>query len=69
MTDAFYTADGGVQATIPNIANFSLSNYVLIADTSTLPPALRNESIDSSFSVSADDFSLLMALISLIHQT
>lgn len=49
-TDAFYTADGGVQAVIPNIANFNTSSYVLIAGTSSLPQALRSESIDSSFS-------------------
>ncbi len=52
-TDAFYTADGGVQAVLPNVANFYASNYVLIPDSSTLPPSIRNESIDSRFSAPA----------------
>ena len=50
MTDAFYTADGGVQAVLPNIANFNASTYTLIADSSTLPQSLLNESINSSLS-------------------
>ena len=49
-TDAFYTADGGVQAVLPAIANFYTSSYTLIPNSSTLPQALRNESIDSGFS-------------------
>jgi len=52
MTDAFYTADGGVQAVLPNIANFNASTYTLIADSSTLPQSLLSESIDSNFSAS-----------------
>jgi len=47
MTDAFYTADGGVQAVLPDIVNFNDSSYTLIADSGSLPQELRNESINS----------------------
>jgi hypothetical protein len=49
-TDAFYTADGGVQAVLPVFSNFSTSSYTLIPNSSTLPQALQNESIDMGFS-------------------
>ena len=49
-TDAFYTADGGVQAVLPAITNFYTSSYTAIPNTSSLPQALRNESIDMGFS-------------------
>ena len=49
-TDAFYTADGGVQAVLLAATNFSVSSYTLIPNSGTLPQDLRNESIDSRFS-------------------
>lgn len=49
-TDAFYTADGGVQAVLLAATNFSVSSYTLIPNSSSLPQGLRNESIDSRFS-------------------
>jgi Tfp pilus assembly protein PilX len=45
-TDAFYAADGGIQATLANSANFTLSTYTLIPTSSGLPVDLRNEGID-----------------------
>jgi len=46
-TDAFYAADGGVQATLANPSNFTTSSYTfLIPDSSGLPVDLRNERID-----------------------
>jgi len=45
-TDAFYAADGGVQATLANSANFNPSNYTLIPNSSGLPIDLRNEPIE-----------------------
>lgn len=50
MTNAFYTADGGVQAVLPVLANFNASSYTLIPNSGTLSQTLRNESIDSGFS-------------------
>lgn len=50
MTNAFYTADGGVQAVLPVLGNFNSSSYALIANSGTLPQTIRNESIDSGFS-------------------
>ncbi len=49
-TDAFYTADGGVQAVIPGNTNFYASNYTLIPNSGSLPQTIRNEPIDSKFS-------------------
>ena len=49
-TDAFYTADGGVQAVLPVITNFYTSNYTIIPNSGSLPQTIRNESIDSKFS-------------------
>jgi len=46
-TDAFYTADGGIQATMANIANFSSSTYTLIADTGGISRDIINQSVDS----------------------
>jgi type IV pilus assembly protein PilX len=43
-TDAFYTADGGVQAVLADLANFDATSY---AAPGTLPLDLQNESIDS----------------------
>jgi Tfp pilus assembly protein PilX len=49
-TDAFFTADGGIQAVLPTITNFNTSTgYIAVADTSTLPQPLRSESIDQKF--------------------
>jgi Tfp pilus assembly protein PilX len=47
-TDAFYTADGGIQATIANLANFNSSSadYVLIADTGGISRDIINQSVD-----------------------
>ena len=45
-TDAFYAAEGGIQATLANSANFTPSTYTLIPNSSGLPVDLRNESID-----------------------
>ena len=53
VTDAFYIADGGVQAVLPVIGNFDTSNYTLIPNSGTLPPTLQGESIDSGFSAPA----------------
>jgi hypothetical protein len=49
-TDAFYAAEGGVQATLANSANFTTSSYTLIPNSSGLPVDLRNESIDKRLS-------------------
>lgn len=49
-TDAFYTADGGVQAVLPGNTNFYTSSYTLIPNSGSLPQTVRNESIDSKFS-------------------
>ncbi len=45
-TDSFYAAEGGVQATLANPANFTPSSYTLIPNSSGLPEDLRNEPID-----------------------
>ena len=47
-TDAFYAADGGVQAVLPSIINFNTLSYTLIPNSGSLPQDLRNESIDSA---------------------
>jgi len=46
-TDAFYTADGGIQATIANLANFDSSTYTLIANTGGISQDIIDQSIDS----------------------
>jgi len=48
MTDAFFVADAGVQAVVPDVSNFNSFSYTLVANTSTLPQTLRNEGIDSN---------------------
>ena len=62
-TDAFYAADGGVQATLATPANFFdpssgtlPSSYTLIPNSGSLPVDLRNEGIDKRFT--APGFSL-----------
>ncbi|MBM4348622.1 MAG: hypothetical protein FJ106_01850 [Deltaproteobacteria bacterium] len=49
-TDAFYAADGGIQAILANRANFpvdiAVSNYTLIPNSGGLPADLQNEPID-----------------------
>jgi Tfp pilus assembly protein PilX len=49
-TDAFYTADGGVQAVLSATANFQTSSYTAVPNTTSLPQALRSESIDQKLS-------------------
>jgi len=53
-TNAFYAADGGIQATLANRANFpidiAVSSYTLIPTSSGLPADLRNEPIDRQLS-------------------
>jgi Tfp pilus assembly protein PilX len=49
-TNAFYTADAGVQAVLPTNTNFYTSSYTLIPNSGSLPQGLRNEPIDSGFS-------------------
>jgi Tfp pilus assembly protein PilX len=44
-TDAFYTADGGVQSVLPDIANFNISSGYTTS-LGTLPTELQSESID-----------------------
>ncbi len=46
-TDAFYTADGGVQAAIANLSNFSSSTYTAIPGTGGISPEILNQSVDS----------------------
>ena len=47
ITDAFYTADAGLQSSLATVTNFNTSTYTAVADTTTLPQSLRHESIDS----------------------
>ena len=46
-TNAFYTADGGAQSVLADLANFSHASYTLVPNSSGLTYELRNESIDS----------------------
>jgi len=46
-TDAFYTADGGVQATIANFANFNSDTYTAIASTGGISSDIINQGVDS----------------------
>lgn len=48
-TNAFYTSDGGIQATIANLANFNSSTYTLITTTGGINQDILNQSIDSFF--------------------
>ncbi len=47
-TDAFYTADGGVQATLANLANFTSSSYTAITNTGGISQDIINQSVDST---------------------
>lgn len=49
-TDAFYNADGGIQAALATLTNFTTTSYVTVPNTSSLPQGLSSESIDSSLS-------------------
>jgi hypothetical protein len=46
-TDAFYTADGGVQATVANLSNFTASTYTLITNTGGISQEILNQGVDS----------------------
>jgi len=58
-TDAFYTADGGVQAVLADLTNFNTSVGYTAVSPSTLPADLQNESIDSR--LTSPSFSALPA--------
>jgi Tfp pilus assembly protein PilX len=49
-TDAFYTADGGCESVLANLANFSTGSYHTLTDAekNALPVELRNEDIFSN---------------------
>lgn len=49
-TNAFYTADGGIESVASEIENFDVSTYFAPLDPKTLPPDLKDQSIDSKFS-------------------
>lgn len=49
-TEAFYAADGGVQAVMNDISNFDLSANFVAVSAESLPSKLQNEGIDSRFS-------------------
>ncbi len=46
-TDAFYTADGGIQATIANPDNFKATTYTLIAGTGGISPDIISQSVNT----------------------
>jgi len=46
VTDAFYTADGGIQSVLPDIGNFNVPTSFVPVDPKALPDDLQNESID-----------------------
>ncbi len=48
-TDAFYTAEAGVQAVLPTISNFHTSSYTLVPNSGGLTQPLRGESMDMKF--------------------
>jgi Tfp pilus assembly protein PilX len=48
-TDAFYTADAGVQSALVNITNFNVPGNFVAVNPATLPVDLQNELIDSRF--------------------
>jgi Flp pilus assembly pilin Flp len=48
-TEAFYAADGGVQAVLNDISNFNSSTNFVAVSTDSLPSNLQNEGIDSKF--------------------
>ena len=45
-TNAFYTADGGIQAAMGNLANFDSSTYTLITNTGGISSNIINQSVD-----------------------
>jgi type IV pilus assembly protein PilX len=49
-TDAFYTADGGIQSIVANLANFNVPGNFTTVNPATLPTDLQSESINSKFS-------------------
>ena len=46
-TNAFYTADGGVQAAMGNLSNFDSSTYALIANTGTISQNILNQQVNT----------------------
>ena len=48
-TNAFYTSDGGIQATMANLSNFDSSTYTLIANTGGINTEILNQSVNSKF--------------------
>jgi hypothetical protein len=46
-TDSFYTADGGIEATIAYLANFDSSTYTAIASTGGISSDIIGQGIDS----------------------
>jgi Tfp pilus assembly protein PilX len=46
-TDAFYTADGGVQATVANFANFDSDSYTAIVSTGGISSDIISQGVDS----------------------
>jgi len=59
-TDAFYTADAGVQAVLSNLANFTIPGSYAAFDSATLPDTndLKYESIDKQLTSDLIQFSL-----------
>ena len=43
-TDAFYAADGGVQAVLPVFTNFNSSSYTLVPNSTSVPHHSSNNS-------------------------
>jgi Tfp pilus assembly protein PilX len=73
-TDAFYTADGGIQATAANLANFNSSSYTLIANTGGISQDIINQSVDSTLPPGSVTFAAGVAFTSpptvvIYHQT
>jgi Tfp pilus assembly protein PilX len=54
-TDAFFAADGGIEAARANQANFTYpsGSYTLVPNNGSLPPDLRGEHIDSKLTTPA----------------
>lgn len=46
LTDAFYTADGGIQSVLLDIGNFNVPINFVPVDRNSLPADLQNEPID-----------------------
>jgi hypothetical protein len=64
-TDAFYTADGGVQAVLADLTNFNIVGYTAV-DPSTLPLDLQNDSID--LRLTSPSFSSLPSGVSFVER-